>query len=64
MASESKRVANTRSRFVSSVRVTIVAIVSQPNPSTIGITARPLRPIFLNSRSMSIARRGGTPCPR
>ena len=41
------------SRFVSRVRVTIVAIVEQPNPSTIGITALPLSPIFLNMLSRS-----------
>ena len=58
IARASRIVAMTRSRRVSSVRVTIVAIVSQPKPRTIGITARPFRPIFLNTRSISIARRG------
>ena len=50
-----------RSRFVGSVRVTIVAIVSQPRPRTIGITALPLRPILLNILSINMARRGRYP---
>ncbi len=53
--------ASTRSRFVSSVRVTIVAIVSHANPSTIGITARPLSPSRLKTRSTRRARRGKYP---
>ena len=58
MASASRSVAIIRSRRVSSVRVTMVAMVSQPKPSTIGITARPLRPMRLKTRSISMARRG------
>ena len=44
--------------FVSWVLVTTVAIVSQPNPRTIGITALPLSPIFLKTLSISIANLG------
>ena len=36
-----------RSRRVSRMRVTMVAIVSQPNPSTIGMTALPFKQIVL-----------------
>ena len=58
IARASSSVAMIRSRTVSRVRVTIVAMVSQPKPSTIGMTARPVRPIFLKSRSTRSARRG------
>ena len=58
IARASSTVAMTRSRIVSRVRVTMVAMVSQPKPSTIGMTARPLRPMCLKMRSTSIARRG------
>ena len=58
IARASRKVVITLSRLVSWVLVTIVAMVSQPNPSTSGITARPFRPITLNTRSMSIDRRG------
>ena len=51
----------TRSRLVSCVLVTIVAIVLQPNPSTIGITALPLSPIFLKTLSTSMDNRGRYP---
>jgi hypothetical protein len=49
------------SRRVSRVRVTNVAMVSQPKPKTMGMTARPLSPISLKSLSMSIANRGRYP---
>ena len=47
IARESSKVAMTRSRLVSNVRVVIVAMVSQPKPNTIGMTARPLKTNFL-----------------
>ncbi len=58
MASARRSVESTRSRLVSSVRVTMVAMVSQAKPRTMGITARPLRPMRLNERSTRRARRG------
>ena len=51
-------IAMSRSFGVPRMRVVIVAIVSQPSPSTIGRTALPLSPIERNSRSLKIARRG------
>ena len=58
IARASSSVAMIRSRTVSRVLVTMVAMVSQPNPSTMGITALPVRPILLKRRSTRSARRG------
>ena len=56
--SASSRIAISRSFGVPRIRVVIVAIVSQPRPSTIGSTALPFRPIARNRRSLKIASRG------
>ena len=48
----------TRSFRVSMMRAVIVAIVSQPSPSTIGRTALPFSPIRLNTLFSMTARRG------
>ena len=53
MASAKSKVAMIFSRLVSKTRVTMVAMVSHPKPKIMGITALPLRPIFLNTRSKS-----------
>ncbi len=58
MLRASRKVAMTRSRLVSRIRVTMVAMVSHPKPRTRGITARPLRPMPLKRRSSIMARRG------
>jgi hypothetical protein len=60
-ATDRSSVAMTRSRLVESVLVTMVAMVVQPKPSTIGMTARPLRPTFFRRRSASSASRGRYP---
>jgi len=52
MASARRTVAITRSLTDSKVLVTMVAMVPQPKPRVIGMTARPERPIFLNNLSM------------
>ena len=52
------RITIRRSLGVSRIRVVIVAIVSQPRPSTIGSTALPFNPIFLKTRSTMTASRG------
>ena len=49
------------SLLVSSVLVTIVAILPQPTASTNGITLLPLKPIFLNQLSTSKASLGRYP---
>ena len=56
-----RSVAIKRSLLVGSVRVTIVAIVSQPSPKTMGIIALPESPIFLNARSSIKASLGKYP---
>ena len=58
IASARSIVAITLSLFVSRVLVTIVAMVPQPKPKVIGITALPLNPIFLKTLSISNAIRG------
>ncbi len=56
-----RKVAMILSRVVSRVRVTTVAIVSQPSPRVKGMTARPLSPTFLHARSARRASRGRYP---
>ena len=56
--SASSRIAISRSFGVARIRVVIVAIVSQPRPSTIGRTALPFSPIARKMRSLKMARRG------
>ena len=58
MPSASSRIAMRRSFGVPRMRVVIVAIVSQPRPSTIGSTALPFSPITRKMRSQKIASRG------
>ena len=58
IARASRMVVMTLSRTDSNVRVTMVAMVPQPNPRVRGITARPERPIFLKRRSMRRANLG------
>ncbi len=47
-----------RSFGVARILVVMVAIVSQPRPSTIGSTALPFRPMARKIRSLKIASRG------
>jgi len=58
MASASRKVVISRSRGLCRMRVVNVAMVTQPRPSTIGSTARPLRPISENRRLAMTVRRG------
>ena len=58
MPSASSRMAINRSFGVPRILVVIVAMVSQPRPSTIGSTAFPFSPITRKMRSQKIARRG------
>ena len=48
----------TRSLRVSMIRAVIVAMVSQPSPSTMGRTALPFSPIRLKTLFTITARRG------
>jgi len=57
-ASASSKVTSRRSRLDSRVRVVRVAMVTHPNPSTIGRTALPFNPSALNKRLERAARRG------
>ena len=54
----SNKVVSTRSLRVARMRVVMVAMVSQPRPSTMGSTALPLRPMSLNTRLRTTASRG------
>ena len=56
--SASSRVTITRSFRVSMIRAVMVAMVSQPRPSTMGSTAFPFSPIHLKTRFTITARRG------
>jgi hypothetical protein len=58
MPSASSSTAISRSFGVPRMRVVIVAMVSQPRPSTMGRTAFPFSPIARKMRSLKIARRG------
>ena len=48
----------TRSLRVSMIRAVMVAMVSQPRPSTMGRTALPFSPIHLKTRFTITASRG------
>ncbi len=58
MPSASRSTAISRSFGVPRIRVVIVAIVSQPRPSTMGRTAFPFSPITRKMRSAKIASLG------
>jgi hypothetical protein len=49
------------SRSLPSIRVVIVAIVTQPKPRMSGMTALPFKPIAFRLRSTNVARRGKYP---
>ena len=57
-ASARSSVTMTRSLRVSMIRAVMVAMVSQPSPSTMGSTALPFRPIRLKTLFTITARRG------
>ena len=57
----SSSVTITRSLRVSMIRAVMVAMVSQPRPSTIGSTALPFSPMARKARLTITARRGRYP---